>query len=85
MVVVGFVNSLLQEFMSFLMDGLHEDLNRVKQKPYTEAVEGNGRPDEEVASEAWRRHLLRNDSLMVDRCQARPSSAPPIHRTKCQS
>jgi ubiquitin carboxyl-terminal hydrolase 4/11/15 len=24
-----------QEFMSFLVDGLHEDLNRIRQKPYT--------------------------------------------------
>uniref|UniRef100_A0A7S2W2S4 Ubiquitinyl hydrolase 1 n=1 Tax=Rhizochromulina marina TaxID=1034831 RepID=A0A7S2W2S4_9STRA len=59
-----------QEFMSFLMDGIHEDLNRVKKKPYTEVVEGgDGKPDEEVANEAWRRHLLRNDSVIVDHCE----------------
>ena len=33
------------EFMSYLIDGLHEDLNRVKQKPVTEPVEMEGRPD----------------------------------------
>ncbi|VDM41537.1 unnamed protein product [Toxocara canis] len=54
------------EFLSFLLDGLHEDLNRVLSKPYTTTVEANGRPDIEVANEAWGNHLLRNDSIFVD-------------------
>lgn len=33
-------------------------------------MESDGqKPDDEVASEAWRRHLLRNDSIVVDTCQ----------------
>ena len=32
--------------MAFLLDGLHEDLNRIKKKPYTETVDSDGRPDE---------------------------------------
>ena len=48
------------------MDGLHEDLNRVKCKPYIEAKDGEGWPDEEVADEYWRNHLARNDSIIVD-------------------
>jgi len=48
------------------LDGLHEDLNRVTQKPYVETVESNGRPDEEVAKEAWEGHLKRNRSIIVD-------------------
>ena len=51
------------------MDGLHEDLNRVKCKPYMEVKDGDGRPDEEVADEYWRNHLARNDSIIVDVCQ----------------
>ena len=27
-----------QEFFSFLVDGLHEDLNRIEKKPYVESV-----------------------------------------------
>ncbi|VDK23800.1 unnamed protein product [Anisakis simplex] len=54
------------EFLSFLIDGLHEDLNRVKTKPYTSTVEANGRADIEVSNEAWKNYLLRNDSLFVD-------------------
>jgi len=31
--------------MAFLLDGLHEDLNRIKKKPYVETKEANNRPD----------------------------------------
>ncbi|KAH0906951.1 hypothetical protein HID58_038778 [Brassica napus] len=58
-----------QELLAFLLDGLHEDLNRVKNKPYVEAKDGDGRPDEEVADEYWRNHVARNDSIIVDVCQ----------------
>lgn len=58
-----------QEFCQFLMDGLHEDLNRVKAKPYVEDLEGFGMPDEKAAIESWRKHLLRHDSVVVDHCQ----------------
>ncbi|KAL3642785.1 hypothetical protein CASFOL_013600 [Castilleja foliolosa] len=58
-----------QEFLSFLLDGLHEDLNRVKRKPYIESKDEDGRPDEEVADECWKYHLSRNDSIIVDLCQ----------------
>ncbi|XP_007028022.2 PREDICTED: ubiquitin carboxyl-terminal hydrolase 8 isoform X1 [Theobroma cacao] len=58
-----------QEFLAFLLDGLHEDLNRVKCKPYIEAKDAEGCPDEEVADEYWRNHLARNDSIIVDVCQ----------------
>lgn len=33
------------------MDGLHEDLNRVHEKPYVELKDSDGRPDHEVATE----------------------------------
>ena len=29
-----------QEFLAFLLDGLHEDVNRIKKKPYVEVREG---------------------------------------------
>lgn len=35
------------------MDGLHEDLNRVHDKPYVELKDSDGRPDWEVAAEVW--------------------------------
>ncbi|CAK9184656.1 unnamed protein product [Ilex paraguariensis] len=65
----GFNQHDSQELLAFLLDGLHEDLNRVKCKPYFEAKDGDGRPDEEVADEYWQNHLARNDSIIVDLCQ----------------
>ncbi|KAL8144007.1 hypothetical protein V2J09_017039 [Rumex salicifolius] len=70
----GFNQHDSQELLAFLLDGLHEDLNRVKTKPYFEAKDGEGRPDEEVADEYWRNHLARNDSIIVDVCQGQYKS-----------
>ncbi|KAK1404646.1 Ubiquitin carboxyl-terminal hydrolase [Heracleum sosnowskyi] len=58
-----------QEFLAFLLDGLHEDLNRVKRKPYIEVKDADDIADNEVADEHWRNHLARNDSIIVDVCQ----------------
>lgn len=63
-----------QELLAFLLDGLHEDLNRVKQKPYIEMKDWSGQPDEEVAEECWRNHKARNDSVIVDVCQGQYKS-----------
>ncbi|XP_061344723.1 ubiquitin carboxyl-terminal hydrolase 8-like [Gastrolobium bilobum] len=63
-----------QELLAFLLDGLHEDLNRVKCKPYIEAKDGDGRTDEEIADEYWHNHLARNDSIIVDVCQGQYKS-----------
>ncbi|XP_073006210.1 ubiquitin carboxyl-terminal hydrolase 8 [Typha latifolia] len=63
-----------QELLAFLLDGLHEDLNRVKHKPYVEAQDSNGRPDEEVADEYWENHLARNNSIIVNICQGQYKS-----------
>ena len=59
----------VQELLAFLLDGLHEDLNRVKHKPYIKSRDADGRPDEEVADEYWANHIARNDSIIVDVCQ----------------
>ena len=37
------------EFIMYLPDALHEDLNRVKKKPYVASKEYDGRPDRIVA------------------------------------
>ncbi|XP_056661045.1 ubiquitin carboxyl-terminal hydrolase 4 isoform X4 [Monodelphis domestica] len=62
----GYQQQDSQELLAFLLDGLHEDLNRVKKKPYLELKDANGRPDLVVAKEAWENHRLRNDSVIVD-------------------
>ena len=55
-----------QELLAFLIDGLHEDLNRVMNKPYVERKDSDGRPDCVVAKESWQGHLARNASIVVD-------------------
>ncbi len=62
----GFQQQDSQELMSFLMDGLHEDLNRVLSKPVVEAVESDGRPDTVVADLSWKAYQQRNRSAVVD-------------------
>ncbi|TMW61524.1 hypothetical protein Poli38472_012715 [Pythium oligandrum] len=62
----GYQQQDSQEVMNFILDGLHEDLNRVRKKPYTTPVERNGRSDIEFAQEAWAQYLLRNDSVIVE-------------------
>ncbi|WVZ61956.1 hypothetical protein U9M48_011761 [Paspalum notatum var. saurae] len=70
----GFNQHDSQELLAFLLDGLHEDLNQVKCKPYEEAKDASGRPDEEVADEYWSSHLARNDSVIVDVCHGQYKS-----------
>lgn len=48
------------------MDALHEDLNRVTKKQYTELRDSDGRPDTVVAEEAWVQHLARDHSIITD-------------------
>lgn len=63
------LNYLFQELLAFLLDGLHEDLNKVKRKPYIELKDFENRPDDEVAEELWNYHKARNDSVIVNVCQ----------------
>lgn len=72
-----------QEFMSFLLDGLHEDLNRVHKKPAVQKIESKGRSDAIIAAESWRRYLLRNDSELVERCFGQLKSH--VTCTNCQN
>ena len=54
------------ELITFLLDGIHEDLNRVKTKPYVETKDSDGRTNFVVAKESWLNHLARNQSIIVD-------------------
>lgn len=55
-----------QELLAWLIDTLHEDLNRVTEKTYSELQDSDGRPDSEVALEAWKHHYARNGSIVMD-------------------
>jgi hypothetical protein len=62
----GFQQHDSQELLAFLLDGLHEDLNRIYKKPYIEIKDDDSRPDDLVAAEAWENHKRRNDSVITD-------------------
>lgn len=62
-----------QELLAFLLDGIHEDLNRVKERPYIEDKDCDGTKDEEDAIENWKNYLRRNKSLIVDMFQGQVS------------
>ena len=62
----GFQQQDSQELLAFLLDGLHEDLNRVTETKYVELRDSDGRPDIVVAQEAEENHNARNKSIIVD-------------------
>lgn len=62
---------------------MHEDLNRVKVKPYTETIESNGQADEKVSRDSWTNHLKRNNSIITDLMHGQYKSkiiCPDCHR-----
>ncbi|KAF7370332.1 hypothetical protein MSAN_00664600 [Mycena sanguinolenta] len=66
-----------QELVAFLLDGLHEDLNRVIKKPYVEKPDWEGGGDTELmqlAKKSWDGYMLRNDSVIVDLFQGQYQS-----------
>ena len=56
-----------QEFLSVLLDQLHEDLNRITDKPYIELLEKQPDEDDLTASKRWwDLHKKREDSIIID-------------------
>lgn len=73
----GYQQHDTQEFVAFLLDGLHEDLNRVLKKPYVEKPDWEGGGDVELAKlarDSWEGYMLRNDSVIVDLFQGQYQS-----------
>jgi len=68
----GYQQQDSQEFLAFLLDGMHEDLNRIMKKPYTEKPDstdemvGNPRLIAELAERHWDIYKKRNDSAVAD-------------------
>ena len=60
-----------QEFLASLLDGLHEDLNRVLNKPTIETTpekeaELEKLPTQIASEQQWQLYRMRDDSLVVD-------------------
>lgn len=71
----GFAQHDSAELLSFVLDGLHEDLNRVHTKPYYELPDLQPGVSEKIRAEiSWKYHLLRNQSVIVDMMQAQYKS-----------
>nr|XP_022907083.1 ubiquitin carboxyl-terminal hydrolase 2 isoform X2 [Onthophagus taurus] len=64
---MGYAQQDAQEFLRYLLEGLHEDVNRVTSKPapiHTEIDEKLS--DSEKSAESWQRYLRMDNSKIVD-------------------
>ena len=76
--VVGRFNSLFEgyrqqdshELLAFLLDGVHEDLNLVREKPAVNMDTKGELSDQQLSAILWDKHLQRNQSVIVDIFQA---------------
>ena len=84
----GYEQHDAQELATFLLDGLHEDLNRVVgKKPYIEDLGElkEGQDEERVAAESWGNYLKRDRSVIVDLFQGQLKSTVTCIECGCQS
>ncbi|XP_032780533.2 ubiquitin carboxyl-terminal hydrolase 21 [Daphnia magna] len=64
---MGYNQQDAQEFLRYLLEGLHEDVNRIAVKPRPlEHDISDDLSDSEKAMESWKRYLRRDDSKIVD-------------------
>nr|CAI5844902.1 unnamed protein product [Callosobruchus analis] len=64
---MGYAQQDAQEFLRYLLEGLHEDVNRVTEKPKPILTEiDDTLSDSEKAQESWRRYLRLENSKIVD-------------------
>lgn len=78
----GFGQQDSAELVNYLLDLMHEDLNRVTVKPYVEMSEELNRPDEVVAKEFWDAFVARNKSIIVDLMYGQLKSTVTCHECK---
>ncbi|XP_042147748.1 ubiquitin carboxyl-terminal hydrolase 2 isoform X1 [Ixodes scapularis] len=64
---MGYSQQDSQEFLHYLLQGLHEDINRITSRPrhVTTEIDDN-LSDSQKAAEAWKRYLRFDDSKIVD-------------------
>ena len=63
----GFLQHDAQEFLAYLLDGLHEDVNRIRNAPYVEMPDvTDGQCIAIAGAKAWDAHRKRNDSIVLD-------------------
>ena len=62
----GYQQQDSQELLLFLLDELHEDLNRVKKRPRLPEQKNDGVDDSIAAERAWMMHKTVHESIIVD-------------------
>lgn len=55
-----------QECINTILDLMSEDLFKRNKKPYVETPDSEGKTDAVASFEAWNKHLIRNQSYIVD-------------------
>ncbi|XP_058926588.1 ubiquitin carboxyl-terminal hydrolase 2 isoform X1 [Kogia breviceps] len=63
---VGYNQQDAQEFLRFLLDGLHNEVNRVTARPKSSPENLDHLPDDEKGRQMWRKYLEREDSRIGD-------------------
>lgn len=64
---MGYAQQDAQEFLRYLLEGLHEDVNRVTEKPKPILTEIDDKlNDVEKSAESWNRYLRMDNSRIVD-------------------
>ncbi|XP_026853502.2 ubiquitin carboxyl-terminal hydrolase 2a isoform X1 [Electrophorus electricus] len=63
---VGYNQQDAQEFLRFLLDGLHNEVNRVTVRPRATTEDFDHLADEEKGKKMWSKYLEREDSKIVD-------------------
>ncbi|KAM7084837.1 ubiquitin carboxyl-terminal hydrolase 2 isoform 2-T5 [Molossus nigricans] len=63
---VGYNQQDAQEFLRFLLDGLHNEVNRVSGRPKSSPENLDHLPDDEKGRQMWRKYLEREDSRIGD-------------------
>ena len=62
----GFQQQDSHELVTYTLDLIHEDLNRVKSKPVPEEIQSEGLTESQLAAKSWEVYLSRNQSHVVD-------------------
>ncbi|XP_041356247.1 ubiquitin carboxyl-terminal hydrolase 8-like [Gigantopelta aegis] len=70
----GYEQQDSQEFLTFLLDGLHEGLNEVKRRPSIPDQDNDNFPDQQAADLAWKNYKLLHRSIIVELFQGQLKS-----------
>jgi ubiquitin C-terminal hydrolase len=74
-----------QELATYLLDALHEDCNRITEKPYIEKPEQTEQEsDPEASAKAWDLHLQREDSHVLEYFMGQVKSRVQCNQEHCQ-